>query len=104
METIKIAVKEPNKPWEVRLVSNELKAFQKIVGGYIELFWRDVDGLLYFCNEEGKLMNLTPNFYCHLDLIVGTVFAVRDDDDGNFASIDILDESRLIELGDDVEF
>ena len=99
MKTIKFAVKEPNKPWKIMEAENTLETFQDIVGGYIEYFNRDDNGLLYFCNEEGKIMGLEPNFLFYSDVIVGNVFAVRDDGEGDFASITEADEQYFHDLG-----
>lgn len=88
VKTVTIAVKEPSKAWEIREVEDTLKSYQDIVGGYIENFLRTSTGVLMFCNEEGKLLNLKPNLLTESgDLIVGTVFAVRSDEEGEFASL-----------------
>ena len=87
MGKITIAVKEPGEPWEIREVEDELKTYQDIVGGYIEEF-RKVKDVCFFCNEEGKLLNLRPNIMVRGgDLIVGTIFAVKVDDEGEFVSL-----------------
>ena len=50
-----------------------------------------------FCNEEGKLKDLLPNIVGPLgDVIVGTIFAVRADDEGEFQSLTDYD---LLKLG-----
>lgn len=85
--TITIAVKTPNKQWCLLDVNNELSVFQNIVQGPIELFYQSRSGILYFCNEEGKIFHLEPNFPFNRDIIVGTVFAVRSDDEGEFISL-----------------
>lgn len=97
---ITIAVKEPNKPWMTSKVENDLKVFQEIVGGYIEFFHRSDSDICYFCNEEGKILGLEPNFNFFGDIIVGNVFAVREDyDDGNFASLTEDDIKMFNDLG-----
>jgi hypothetical protein len=84
---ITIGIKEPGKPWEIREVKDELPTYQKIVGGYIEGVDTMRDGLHIFCNEEGKLQGLEPNFGLNGDIIVGPAFAVRSTEEGEFASI-----------------
>lgn len=84
---ITILVKEPGKAWHAVEVEDDLKTYQDIVGGYIEGIATTSRGVLIFGNEEGKLLNLEPNFGIHGDLIVGTVFAVRDNYDGEFDSV-----------------
>lgn len=56
--TIKVVVKEPGKPFEVREVSNTLKQFQDIVGGHIEAVASVLKDTLIICNEEGRLLGL----------------------------------------------
>ena len=93
---ITIAVKEPLDCWRVRTVIDKLKCYQDIVGGYIEQFCQTSGGILMFCNEEGKLKDLLPNIVGPLgDVIVGTIFAVRADDDGEFQSLTDYDLAKL---------
>lgn len=79
-ETIKVLIKEPGKTAEVREVRNELKAFQELVGGYIEPIQFDHHSVL-LCNEEGKLQGLPVNFPLWNDVIVGTAVIVGTDGD-----------------------
>lgn len=92
---ITILIKEPGREWHPAEVEDTLETYQKIVGGYIEGFYTNYKGLHFFCNEEGKLRDdCKPNIICGNDLICGTIFAVRDDEEGEFAPItaeDILD-------------
>lgn len=90
MKTIRIAVKEPQKKWTIREVEDALPTYQKIVGGYIEGFYR-AGGVNFFCNEEGKFKDLKFNFKFFNDWIMGTVFAVRSDEEGEFVSIEDAD-------------
>ncbi len=99
MNTITIAIKKPYEPWEMLEVEDALPTYQKIVGGYIEHFLnvgpnRDI---ALFCNEEGKLKGMEPNFYVPQlnDMIVGPVFAARSGDEGELES---LDEDDLVTL------
>lgn len=87
MNKITIAVKEPAKPWRKQEAENTLETFQKIVGGYIELCLYGPNGVLIFGNEEGKLLGMVPNIELPNDTIVGTVFAVRSNDEGDFISL-----------------
>ena len=84
---ITIAVKEPAKAWRIVEAEDTLQTYQKIVGGYIEGFYTNYQGIHFFCNEEGKLQGLAPNIMCGGDMIVGSIFAVRDDGEGEFASL-----------------
>lgn len=87
MKIVTIAVKEPRKPWEIRNVSDELETYQKIVGGYIECFWNK-ERLSFFCNEDGKFLDLKFNFRFGVhDFIMGSVFAARVDTEGDFIDL-----------------
>lgn len=79
-EYIRALVKEPGKDAEVRQVKNELKAFQELVGGFIEPLKFEHQSVL-LCNEEGKLMGLPFNFPLWNDIIVGTAVIVGTDGD-----------------------
>lgn len=87
MKNIRIAVKKPNGDWQARTVEDSLPTYQKIVGGYIEHF-DSIDGIEFFCNEEGKLKNLPENLIStNGDIIRGTIFAVRANPAGEFESL-----------------
>ena len=92
-----IAIKEPGKAWEKREVEDTLKTYQDIVGGPIEHFHRSNNGVEYFCNEEGLLRDLEPNVVVCGQTIVGTIFAVRSNEEGEFESL--RDEDLLRILG-----
>lgn len=82
-----IAIKEPGGRWESRYVEDTLETYQEIVGGPIEHFHTDRYGVEYFCDEEGRLKDLKPNVVVWGEVIYGTVFAVRSNDDGEFESL-----------------
>lgn len=96
MKTITIAVKEPGKVWHITEVEDALPTYQNIVGGYIEGF-RSIGPITMFCNEEGKLQGLEPNIYVPQlnDVICGTIFAAKTDDEGEFVSLTEEDISSL---------
>ena len=95
---ITILIKEPWSSWHAAEVEDDLETYQKIVGGYIEGIGKTITDVFLFCNEEGKLLQLEPNFIYHGDLIVGTVFAVRSDSEGNFVSVTQEDIEMFMEL------
>ena len=90
MKQIAIAIKEPNKPIQMVNTTGELEDLQKIVGGYLEYIPFE-NGMLLWCNEEGKLLDLQPNFGYHNDIIVGTVFFSRDNRKCEIASLKVDD-------------
>lgn len=70
----------------VETVENDLKTFQKVVGGLIEVV--PFGKILCIINEEGKLLELAPNFAfpvteyedrLYFDVIMGDVIFVGDD-------------------------
>lgn len=74
---MKVMIKRVGENPEVVEMVDDLKSYQEIVGGYIEVFplW---DGILCICNEEGKLKGLPPNFACYNDVICGDVIFVSE--------------------------
>jgi hypothetical protein len=85
---IKVIIVEPNKPARLETIKNELSNLQKIVGGYIECIRED--GFDIIINEEGKLIELEPNFgiYEGRDYVAGTaIFSGVDYDEGEFKSL-----------------
>lgn len=87
---IKILIKEPYKKPYIKEVQDELKTFQNIVGGYVECVGLPGnDEIDIICNEEGKLDKLAGNFFVpeYEDCIVGTVFAVGYNNEGDWISI-----------------
>jgi Domain of unknown function (DUF3846) len=73
---IKVLIVEPNRPARIETISNSLQTFQRLVGGYIEHIRED--GYDIIINEEGKLINLEPNFmiYGGQDFIAGVAIFV----------------------------
>ena len=71
-KNIRVWVKEPRKPAELKMMPNTLKALQETVGGYIEtvtLF----DDAVFICDEEGLLKNTPFNFRLCGHFFFGTV-------------------------------
>lgn len=72
-----VIVCEPDRaPYKAEVEEN-LKSYQKLVGGYIQLI-KLKTGLLLICNEEGKLNNLPFNMMIEGHKVVGTFVLVRD--------------------------
>ncbi len=100
MSDITIGVKHPGFPWTLWIVEDRLKTYQNIVSGYIEHFERSESGIEFFCNENGKLQGLIPNVFSlrNQDVICGPIFAVRTDENGEFASLTNEDIADLLTL------
>lgn len=80
MSKIKAIIKRPDEEFgHIANISNTLENLQKIVGGHIETLYLG-HGLILIVNEEGKLMNLEPNFRTRSGVfpvtIVGTAVLV----------------------------
>ena len=72
---ILVVIKEPGKAPAVEpLFDNDLKVFQKAVGGYIETVTIATD-LVIICNEEGRLQGLPHNTTVFGVDFCGTVIA-----------------------------
>lgn len=61
-------------------IANDLKGYQTIVGGYIEVVYINAERTIAaIFNEEGKIIDLPANIDIGFDKIVGTVFIVGAD-------------------------
>ncbi len=91
---IKVVVKQVGEQPKVKVIENNIKALQEIVGGSIEMVRVPfTNEMLYMvCNDTGKLDNLPVNFYepARCDIIVGNVFFTAGDYEGNL--IDLTNE------------
>lgn len=74
-EKIFAMIKEPGENWERREIDNNLKTFQGLVGGHIEVV-NVRDDLLLIVNEEGVLQDLESNIYMRGYWLRGTIVAV----------------------------
>lgn len=93
-EEIFVIVKAPDKPPELRMVTNTLEGFQYHVKGSIE-HCRLGPSLHFYCNEDGKRYDLPFNFGFHNDAILGTVVFCAFDEGGNDTS---LSPDQLVEV------
>lgn len=91
-EEIKVLIVEPMQAPKVRVIKNDLKELQSIVGGYIECL-EISQGITIICNEEGKLEGLPLNRSLDRDgeiyeIIAGTFIVAGDDFmSGEFCSL-----------------
>lgn len=83
---IKAVVAEVGKEPEVREITDSLESMQAIVGGYVECIMMPGNIDIYI-NEEGRLMNLPFNRFVAGLPLVGNIFAVSRDKDGNCISL-----------------
>lgn len=98
-EKITVAIKKVDEAVDFVEINNTLEAYQAIVDGYIEMVGIG-DDIYMVCDEEGKLKGKAFNFELNGDYIVGDVFFVRVDDEGDFTS---LDENDIYDIEDIIE-
>ena len=94
---IKAVVAEVGKEPEVREILDSLESMQAIVGGYIECIMMPGNIDIYI-NEEGRLMNLPFNRFVAGLPLVGNIFAVSRDKDGNCISLNQKQISTLMKM------
>ena len=101
---IKALLVKPNEEPKIVEIENELFELQNIVDGYIEPIAVE-DEIVAIVNEEGQLLNMTPNFYVGYQLIVGPALFVRDVNDVEYLSLteeqidivkNIVEEGRML--------
>jgi len=93
---IRVLVLPVGKPPEVREIDNGLEAMQAIVGGYIETV--SLDGsVAAVVNEDGPRLHLPNNRIVGHSVVVGQVFVVRFNDEGEFVSLTDEDVARWSE-------
>lgn len=96
MEKVKIAFKEMNKDLVFKEIRRDYESISNLIGGYIEFVPSGINGLHIVVNEEGKLLNLTPNlYYGREDILCGNIIFVRTNEEGDLTSITSEDEEIL---------
>jgi len=77
---MKILIVEPMKRPKVREIDGSLESMQAVVGGTIQAVYPFEDEVALICNDEGKMIGLSPNRFLRdeagepYDLIHGTFF------------------------------
>ena len=79
-EKINVVVCEPGTSPKPMLISNTLEEMQNIVGGYIETYTFAEDACV-ICNEEGRLLGLSPSIKVAGTEFVGTCIIAGIDGD-----------------------
>lgn len=84
---ILVVTKHPGQPAQIDpLFSNELKAFQEFVGGYIETYTFSTNHTL-LCNEEGLIRGMPFNTFFLNTEFYGPIMIVGYDEEGEFRSV-----------------
>jgi len=85
---IRVLVVEPNKKPYEKMVGTDLKSLQEIVEGRIEFFDIGEEGIIGYCNEEGKMEGLPLNRPIPKgDIIAGTFLLCADNGEGGEDSL-----------------
>ena len=86
-ERIKVLHLPPKGHPKSHELINTLDGLQEAVGGLIEFVPLDGNYSLLL-NEEGKLIGLEPNRRLGNDVLVGDVYVVKENDDGELISME----------------
>jgi hypothetical protein len=107
-EQLQIVIVEPDKKPYKAIIDNELEAFNKIVGGYLELvpIGRTKKGakIAIHLNEEGKIFNLPFNrSLVGFDILVGTFFITAFNLQGDYISLTNEEVEKYIRVFSPIE-
>ena len=89
---VKALMIEPYKHPCVVELESDLDSLQKAVSigapeqGLIEFVYLE-DNVSILCNEEGKLIGLTPNRWLGEDILCGVFYVVAENDEGDLMSL-----------------
>lgn len=104
---VKAVVLKPNEKPYVTKLKNELKTYQKIVDGLIDIVSLD-DEIDIIVNDEGLLMQLKPNIMNPYDdnnsFLVGNCIFVSHDEEGNCKSLSREQISRVMEKIEELRY
>ena len=77
MSEIKVIIKRPGEAAFEARIENDLPTLQRWVGGYIETYTLATPPtVVVICNEEGRLLGMTPNCRLNGETFVGTILLV----------------------------
>ena len=106
MKSITVLKVSPGCSPEVISIPHTLEAMQALVGGTIQALYPFEDLVSIICNDDGKLLGMTPNRSLRdsdtgeiLDVICGTFFicGLTEDDFGSLTDAQIAKYSKLFE-------
>lgn len=86
---INVLIVEPMEKPYAKIIDKGLESMQSVVGGWIECVGFDENdyNITLVCNEEGKLEGLVGNRKIGDDIIAGTFFITKSNDEGEFVSL-----------------
>ena len=104
MNKVKVLVKLPGEYPEVREIEPTYDAVRDVIDGWLEVIpctpQKD-RGIIYYCDEEGKLRDLEPNISCAgdygrvFDIVVGPIVVVKYDMDDWMESMTSLSKDEI---------
>ncbi len=94
---IRVVKIEPNKHPEYTFIPSSLEGLQEAVGGLVEIVHL-CDNCHILCNEEGKIFGLEPNRFYGEDIIVGNMYIIKIDEDGDIISLSDEDVKKYMTL------
>ena len=105
---VKALMIEPNKKPCVVDLMNDLDSLQKAVSigapeqGLIEFVYLE-DNVSLLLNEEGKLIGLEPNRRLGNDILVGVVYVVAENAEGELISLTEAQQERYSKMFEPIE-
>jgi len=107
-DKLQIVIVEPDKKPYKTIIDNELEAFNKIVGGYLELIpigrTRKGAKVAVHVNEEGKIHDLPFNRnIVGFDILVGTFFITAFNLEGDYISLTNEEAEKYIRVFSPIE-
>lgn len=84
---LRVVAIEPGKAAYEAEIQDDLRSWQRAVGGLMEVTYPFKDNAVVVSNEEGKLIGLPGNRTIGNELYAGTMYIVGDDGGGNFMSL-----------------
>lgn len=103
---VKALMIEPYKHPCVVELESDLDSLQKAVSigapeqGLIEFVYLE-DNVSILCNEEGKLIGLTPNRWLGEDILCGVFYVVAENDEGELMSLTDEQQERYSKMFND---
>jgi len=96
-DPMRVLVCEPGKAPEVRIIPPTLKAWQAIVGGFVEELF--VGGRFsLFCNEDGISLQLPLNRVVDGIPVLGPFFVAKDGRRGEIIGLDEVDVPVVLQM------
>jgi len=92
---MRVIVVEPYKKISVKEIDNDISAWQKIVGGYVECHTLS-DGCMVMCDEEGRCKGYKPCCTINGKKFVGTIFITHADEKNVSETRDLNDKEIVL--------